>query len=179
MTVLCRAHPQRPLVDTAHNILVQSSGIADSCPSNVCDRNSRDAARWYDLTCRLNTGTPTVNQSGSILHFERSSCDGSGGTGFLLLLSLDRDTRLFGFSTAGSNFNANAGINRTALVTDPLGSFGRAEDFDFKHGHLQPGRREIVRTDGAITRLPVSIRVNDMTMWTVQERGDEGSTYWV
>jgi len=63
---LFAAHIRNGHLWTAHNILVQSSGIADPCPSNVCDPSSRDAARWYDLIVPANTGTPTVNQSGTI-----------------------------------------------------------------------------------------------------------------
>src|SRR5690349_13466385 len=56
---LFAAHIRNGRLWTAHNIAVDGSG-------NGTSSGDRDAVRWYELSVPVGTGTPTVNQSGTI-----------------------------------------------------------------------------------------------------------------
>src|SRR5438876_10305434 len=66
---LFAAHIRNGRLWTAHNIAVDSTGVAS--PSR-----DRDAARWYDLSGPVGSGTPTVVESGTIFHSAAASSSG-------------------------------------------------------------------------------------------------------
>src|SRR6185503_2915303 len=58
---LFAAHIRNGRLWTAHNMAVTAAGAASNA-----DAQRRNGVRWYELNVPLNTGTPTVVQSGTL-----------------------------------------------------------------------------------------------------------------
>ncbi len=140
---------------TAHNIQVNSSGVASS-------RGRRDGARWYQLTNM--TSTPTVAQSGTLFDSASSSprffwipsC-AMNGQGHMAL----------GCSVAGASEHAEIAV-AGRLATDSLGSIQSPTTA------VTSATSYNINTGGSTYRWGdfsvVTVDPNDdMTMWTVQE----------
>src|SRR5690349_13749154 len=175
---LFAAHIRNGHLWTAHNILVQPDGTADPCPTNTCNPNSRDAARWYDLIVPANTGTPTVNQSGTIFDSAASVSDARWYWIPSIMVS-GQGHAAIGFSTAGASFRANAG-STGRISSDPLGSLDAPNIFTASNSDYNPADAQNGGPhrwgDYSFTSVDPG---DDMTMWTVQEWCDGGNTYGV
>jgi len=150
---------------TAHNIQVDSSGIASST-------GGRDGSRWYQLANM--TGTPTVVQSGTLFdpagsnprNFWIPSCAMSG-QGHMAL----------GCSVAGNNEHAEI-ATAGRFATDPLGaiqppttavSSASTYNIGLQNGAYRWG-------DFSVTTVDPS---DDMTIWTVQEYCNANNSWGV
>lgn len=149
---------------TAHNIEVNSSGVASSS-------GNRDAARWYEIT-NLTT-TPVLNQSGTL--FDNAASNpryywipsiAMSGQGHVSI----------GAST--SALNANAGIHVAGrLRTDVLGTNQAAT-------LVQSSSTIYTLSDGSRVRWgdysQTSVDPNDdQTMWTFQEYCNAANSWTV
>ncbi len=147
---------------TAHNILVNSSGIADGNTTT-----GRDASRWYEIS-NLNS-TPTVVQSGTIFQ------SGTNPRFYWIpsIMVSGQGHAAMGFSTAGVNEYANAAtVGR--LADDALGMMGTPELLTSSStAYNAPYNRW---GDYSYTCVDPD---DDMTMWTVQEFCDATDSYGV
>jgi hypothetical protein len=140
---------------TAHNIGVNSSGVASS--------PTRTAVRWYELTGIRIGQTPSIVQSGTIF-------DGAASNPrFFLIPSVmvsGQGHAAFGFSTSGGAEHPNAAtVGR--LVGSTLGTVGTTQLYTSSTSTYGPQAPTIQRWgDYSYTSLDP---VDDMTMWTVQE----------
>jgi len=139
---------------TAHNIGVNSSGVATS--------PTRTAVRWYELTGIASGQTPSIVQSGTIF-------DGASSPRFFFIPSVmvsGQGHAAFGFSTSGSSEHPNAAtVGRLAGGT--LGTVGNPELLTNSSTTYGPQTGTIQRWgDYSFTSLDP---LDDMTMWTVQE----------
>src|SRR5437868_6867345 len=110
---LFAAHIRNGRLWTAHNIAVDATGVAS--PSR-----DRDAARWYELSVPVGSGTPTVVESGTIFD---SAATASSARWFWIpsVVVSGQGHAAFGFSTAGPAFRINAATTGR-LATDTLGT---------------------------------------------------------
>jgi hypothetical protein len=140
---------------TAHNIGVNSSGVASS--------PTRTAVRWYELRGIPTGQTPSIFQSGTIF-------DGAASNPrFFLIPSVmvsGQGHAAFGFSTSGASEHPNAAtVGR--LVGGALGTVGTTQLYTNSSSTYGPQASTIQRWgDYSFTSLDP---VDDMTMWTVQE----------
>ncbi len=166
---LIAAHIRNGRLWTTHNIAVDTSGVASSGAGH------RNAVRWYELVVPVGSGTPTVNQSGTI--FDSAVSNPKFYWNSAAMISGQGHTA-FGFSVAGSNDRINAGTNGR-LAGDTLGTQGAVSLYTSSSTAYNPtgdsggplGRRW---GDYSFTSLDPN---DDMTMWTVQEYSD-GTNTW-
>ncbi len=140
---------------TAHNIGVNSSGVASS--------PTRTAVRWYELTGIPNGQTPSIVQSGTIF-------DGAASNPrFFIIPSImvsGQGHAAFGFSTSGKSEHPN-GASVGRLVGGALGTVGNPQLVTNSSTTYGPQAGTIQRWgDYSFTSLDP---LDDMTMWTVQE----------
>ncbi len=168
---LFAAHIRNGRLWTAHNIAVDSTGVSSGS-------EDRDAARWYELVVPVGSGTPTVNQSGTIFDSTPSASFAHWYWIPSVVVS-GQGHAAIGFSAAGANFNANAATTGR-LVNDSLGSVDAPNIFTSSSDIYSPADAQ----NGGPHRWGdysfTSVDPNDdMTMWSVQEWCDGGSTYGV
>jgi IPT/TIG domain len=140
---------------TAHNIGVNSSGVASS--------PTRTAVRWYELRGIPSGQTPSIFQSGTIFDGAASS------PRFFIIPSVmvsGQGHAAFGFSTSGASEHPNAAtVGR--LVGGALGTVGTTQLYTNSTSTYGPQASTIQRWgDYSFTSLDP---LDDMTMWTVQE----------
>jgi hypothetical protein len=141
---------------TAHNIGVNSSGVASS--------PTRTAVRWYELTGIPTGQTPAIVQSGTIF-------DGAASNPrFFLIPSVmvsGQGHAAFGFSTSGGSEHPNAAtVGR--LDGDTLGTVGTTQLYTSSSTTYGPQINSTVQRWGDYSYTSLD-PVDDMTMWTVQE----------
>jgi hypothetical protein len=140
---------------TAHNIGVNSSGVATS--------PTRTAVRWYELRGIPTGQTPSIFQSGTIFDGAASS------PRFFIIPSVmvsGQGHAAFGFSTSGASEHPNAAtVGR--LVGGTLGTVGTTQLYTNSTSAYGPQASTIQRWgDFSFTSLDP---LDDMTMWTIQE----------
>jgi hypothetical protein len=168
---LFAAHIRNGRLWTAHNIEVNSSGVASNS-------GSRDAVRWYELNGIRSTdngGTPVVVQSGTT--FDPTAANpryywmptvGISGQGHAA----------FGFSVAGNNDRANAGTNGR-LRGDTLGTSGAVALYTASStAYNPPGDPGPPRRWGDYSFVSLDPK-DDMSMWTIQEFCNATNSYGV
>ena len=166
---LFAAHIRNGRLWTAHNIQVDATGVAS-------DTGGRDGVRWYELNVP-SSGTPTVVQSGTLFDPAASN------PRFFWIPSImvnGQGHAAMGFSTAGTDFAADAGFTGrlladTLATLDPVAtvtSSSTAYNPSFDPGGPE-GRRW---GDYSYTSLDP---LDDMTMWTIQEFCDATDSYGV
>ncbi|PYS71897.1 MAG: hypothetical protein DMF69_09120 [Acidobacteria bacterium] len=166
---LFAAHIRNGKLWTAHNIEVNSSGVASSS-------GNRDAVRWYELNGIRSTdlaGVPAIVQSGTI--FDNAAVNpryhfiptvGISGQGHAA----------FGFSVAGLADRINAGTNGR-LRTDTLGTTGAVQLYTASStAYNPPADPGPPRRWGDYSFVSVDPK-DDMTMWTIQEFCNGTNTY--
>jgi hypothetical protein len=166
---LFAAHIRNGRLWTAHNIAVDTGGVASSSPGH------RNAVRWYEFIVPVGSGTPTVNQSGTI--FDPAASNPKFYWIPSVMVSGQGHAAL-GFSVAGNADRINAGTNGR-LAGDTLGTLGAVSLYTNSSTAYNPpgdsggplGRRW---GDYSFTSLDPN---DDMTMWTVQEFCD-GTNTW-
>jgi uncharacterized repeat protein (TIGR01451 family) len=136
---------------TAHNIQVNSSGVASSS-------GGRDGSRWYDLT-NLDT-TPTVVQSGTVYD---SSASNPLFYWIPSIMVSGQGHVAMGFSVSGAAHRVDAGtVGR--LASDPLGTMETPVLYTSSSSSYNPGSTRW--GDYSYTSVDPD---DDMTMWTIQE----------
>ena len=166
---LFAAHIRNGRLWTAHNIAVDTNGVASSAAGH------RNAVRWYEFIVPVGSGTPTVNQSGTI--FDSAASNPKFYWNSTAMIS-GQGHAAFGFSVAGNNDRINAGTNGR-LVGDGLGTQGAVSLYTNSSTAYNPpgdsggplGRRW---GDYSFTSLDPN---DDMTMWTIQEYCDATNTW--
>src|SRR6266478_6275398 len=163
---LFAAHIRNGRLWTAHNIAVDSTGVAS--PSR-----DRDAARWYELSVPVGSGTPTVVESGTIFD---SAATASSARWYWIpsVVVSGQGHAAFGFSTAGAGFRINAATTGR-LATDALGTVNAPTLLTGSSTSYNPSDGSPHRWgDYSFTSVDPS---DDMTMWTIQEFCDGSNTY--
>jgi hypothetical protein len=168
---LFAAHMRNGRLWTAHNISVNTSGVAVS-PLNAAARN---AARWYELQ-NLAT-TPSVIQSGTL--FDNAASNPRFHWIPTIMVS-GQGHAAMGYSEAGNNEHANAGF-AGRLSSDALGTLQPEVPYTSSPFAYNPpsdpggssGRRW---GDYSYTSVDPS---DDMTMWTIQEYTEATNIYGV
>ena len=163
---LFAAHIRNGRLWTAHNIAVDSTGVAS--PSR-----DRDAARWYELSVPVGSGTPTVVESGTIFD---SAATASSARWYWIpsVVVSGQGHAAFGFSTAGPAFRINAATTGR-LATDTLGTVNAPTLLTGSSTSYNPSDGSPHRWgDYSFTSVDPS---DDMTMWTIQEFCDGSNTY--
>src|SRR5438045_8902788 len=163
---LFAAHIRNGRLWTAHNIAVDSTGV--SSPSR-----DRDAARWYELSVPVGSGTPIVVESGTIFD---SAQFASSARWFWIpsVVVSGQGHAAFGFSTAGPAFRINAATTG-CLETDTLGTLNAPRLLTASSTSYNPGDGNPHRWgDYSFTSVDPD---DDMTMWTIQEFCDGGNSY--
>ena len=165
---LLAAHIRNGRLWTAHNIQVNSSGVASAS-------GGRDAVRWYEL--QNLSGTPTVVQSGTL--FDPA---GSNPLSFWMgtVMVSGQGHVALGCSTAGAAARINA-ATAGRLATDTLGTLQSFVNYTASSTAYNPasdpggtgGRRW---GDYSYTCLDPG---DDMTMWTIQQFCDAANSYGV
>jgi hypothetical protein len=150
---------------TAHNIQVNSSGVASST-------GGRDGARWYEL---INlTTTPVVNQSGTLFDPAGSSpasywipaCAMSGQGHMALGSSIGGATEHAEIAVAGRFATDAPATMQTSTVAQTSST---AYNFNDRSNPHRWGDYSVVTVDPN----------DDMTMWTFQEYCDATDSYGV
>jgi hypothetical protein len=165
---LFAAHIRNGRLWTAHNIQVNSSGVASSSRTNI-----RNGSRWYEI--QNLTSTPSLVQSGTI--FDSAASNPKSFWMPTIMVSGQGHVAM-GFSTAGNTNYVNAGtVGR--LSGDTAGTMQTPVDYTASNTAYNPpgdtggtgGRRW---GDFSYTSLDPS---DDMTMWTIQEFCDASNSY--
>lgn len=170
---LFAAHIRNGRLWTAHNIQVNTSGVANSA-------GGRNGTRWYELNgirTTDNGGTPVVVQSGTI--FDPAATNPTSNWIPSVMVS-GQGHAVFGFSNAGAAAYANAAVSGR-LSGDALGSTQAVQKYTSSATAYNPpsdpgstyGRRW---GDYSYTSLDP---LDDMTMWTIQEFCDATNSYGV
>jgi hypothetical protein len=153
---LFAAHFRDGTLWTAHNIGVNSSGVAIS--------PTRTAVRWYELTGILTGQTPSIVQSGTIFDGATSN------PRFFLIPSVmvsGQGHAAFGFSTSGASEHPNAAtVGR--LVGGALGTVETTQLYTSSTSTYGPQLSSTVQRWGDYSYTSLD-PLDDMTMWTVQE----------
>ncbi|MCX6922757.1 MAG: hypothetical protein NT154_06020, partial [Verrucomicrobia bacterium] len=165
---LFAAHLRNGRLWTAHNIQVNSSGVASSS-------GGRNGCRWYEL--QNLTSTPALVQSGTVFD---SAASNPKSFWIPSILVSGQGHAAMGFSTAGATNRANSGtVGR--LSGDSLNTMQTPVDYTASSTAYNPpsdpggasGRRW---GDFSFTSLDPN---DDMTMWTIQEFCDAVNSYAV
>jgi len=171
---LYSAHIRGGRLWTAHNMAVTAAGVASN--SNAA---RRDGVRWYELIVPPTTGTPTVNQSGTI--FDTAATLAAARQYWIPTVGISgQGHAAIGFSTAGTPFRADAATNGR-LRTDTLGTTQAVNIYTASSTAYNPpsdpgstaGRRWGDYSFVALDPL------DDMTMWTIQEFCSSTNNYGV
>jgi hypothetical protein len=166
---LFAAHIRNGRLWTAHNIAVDSNGIATS--SSLV---ARDAARWYELSVPVGFGMPTVVQSGTI--FDPTSSKWSARWFWIPSVVVSgQGHAAFGFSTAGPSFRINA-MTTGRLVGDVPGTVSAPTLFTSSVSFYNPSDGSSPHRWGDYSFTSVDPD-DDMTMWTIQEFCDGTNSY--
>jgi hypothetical protein len=163
---LYAAHIRNGRLWTAHNIRVDTAGVANS------GAQSREAVRWYELNGIRSTdngGIPIVVQSGTIFDTAATLAEARAYSIPTIMVSGQGHAAL-GFTTAGTPFRIDAATNGR-LAGDALGTTQAVALFTASTTAYNPpgdsggpgGRRW---GDYSFTCLDPG---DDMTMWTVQQ----------
>ncbi|MDT7605210.1 MAG: hypothetical protein QOF61_3207 [Acidobacteriota bacterium] len=157
---------------TAHNLAITSAGVASN--SNTQRRNG---VRWYELIVPPTTGTPTVNQSGTI--FDSAATVALARQYWIPTVGVSgQGHAAFGYSTAGTPFHADAATNGR-LRTDTLGTTGAVNIYTATTGNYNPPSDPgPPRRWGDYSFTSVDPK-DDMTMWTIQEFCNANNSYGV
>ena len=166
---LVAAHIRNGRLWTAHNIAVDTSGVASSAAGH------RNAVRWYELHCPGGLGNADFNQSGTV--FDSAATNPKFYWIPSVMIS-GQGHAAFGFSVAGNSDRINAGTNGR-LAGDAVGTQGAVSLYTSSSTAYNPpgdsggplGRRW---GDYSFTSLDPN---DDMTMWTIQEFCD-GTNTW-
>ncbi|HEX8335155.1 MAG TPA: lamin tail domain-containing protein [Pyrinomonadaceae bacterium] len=169
---LYSAHIRGGRLWTAHNIAVTATGVA----SNT-NTQRRNGVRWYELVVPPTTGTPTLNQSGTI--FDPATNRATARQFWIPTVMVSgQGHAAFGYSTAGTAFRPDAATNGR-LRGDTLGTAQAVNVYTASTGAYNPPsdpgppRRW---GDYSYTSLDP---LDDMTMWTIQEFCDAPNSYGV
>ena len=176
---LFAAHIRNGRLWTAHNITVEATGLSTSYSST----SGRDGVRWYEINgirSSDNGGVPVIVQSGTVFD---SATDVSTARYFWMpsVMVSGQGHAAFGFSTAGTNFHADAAtagrwssdgagaLQAFSTYTSSTTAYNPPGDY----GDYYYGRRW---GDYSFTSLDP---LDDMTMWTIQEFCDVTNSYGV
>jgi hypothetical protein len=168
------AHIRGGRLWVAHNMAVTSAGVASNS-----DTQRRDGVRWYELIVPPTTGTPTINQSGTI--FDSAATVAAARQYWIPTIMVSgQGHAALGFSTAGTPFRADAATNGR-LRTDTLGTTQAVNIYTASSTAYNPpsdpgsafGRRWGDYSYVALDPL------DDMTMWTIQEFCSSTNNYGV
>lgn len=165
---LFAAHIRNGRLWTAHNIQVNSSGVASGS-------GGRNGSRWYEI--QNLTTTPSLVQSGTVFD---SAASNPKNYWIPSIMVSGQGHVAMGFSTAGNTNRANAGT-AGRLAGDTPGTMQAPVDYTASTTAYNPsgdpggsgGRRW---GDFSYTSLDPS---DDMTMWTIQEFCDANNSYGV
>ncbi len=169
---LMAAHIRNGRLWTSHAIAVTAAGVGSNA-----NAQRRNGIRWYELVVPPTTGTPTVNQSGTI--FDTAATRAAARQYIIPSVMVSgQGHAALGYSTAGNPFRADAATNGR-LVGDTLGTTGAVNIYTASSTAYNPpgdpggngGRRW---GDYSFTSLDP---IDDMTMWTVQEFCNATNTY--
>jgi hypothetical protein len=169
---LYAAHIRNGRLWTAHNLAVTSAGVASNANSN-----RRNGVRWYELNVPVNTGTPTVVQSGTT--FDSAATRATARQFWIPTVGISgQGHAAFGFSTAGTTFRADAATNGR-LRTDTLGTSQAINIYTATAGaYNPPSDPGPPRRWGDYSFVSLDPQ-DDMTMWTIQEFCDANNSYGV
>ncbi len=158
---------------TAHNIAVDATGVASIAAQR------RDAVRWYELIIPPGSGTPTVNQSGTI--FDSAATVATARQFFIPSVTVSgQGHAAFGFSTAGTPFRIDAATTGR-LSGDAPGTTGAVAIYTASSSAYNPPADPGGGTGRRWGRYSfTSVDPNDdMTMWTIQEFTNATNSYGV
>lgn len=174
---LYSAHIRGGRLWTAHNIGTTGAGVSGGTTTATGTR--RNSVRWYELIVPPTTGTPTVNQSGTIFD---TAANVTTARQFWIptVMVSGQGHAAFGYSTAGTTFRADAATNGR-LRGDTLGTTQTVNIYTASSTAYNPpsdpggasGRRW---GDYSYVSLDP---LDDMTMWTIQEFCDATNSYGV
>lgn len=159
---------------TSHNLAVTNAGVASNA-----NAQRRNGVRWYELIVPPTTGTPTVNQSGTI--FDTAATVALARQYWIPTVGLSgQGHAAFGYSTAGTPFRADAATNGR-LRGDTLGTTQAVNIYTASSTAYNPpsdpgggsGRRW---GDYSFVSLDP---LDDQTMWTIQEFCSSTNNYGV
>ncbi|MDT5261740.1 MAG: hypothetical protein QOC61_744 [Acidobacteriota bacterium] len=172
---LFQAHIRNGHLWTAHNLAVTAAGVASN--SNT---QRRDGVRWYELIVPPTTGTPTVNQSGTI--FDPAATVALARQFWMPSVTVSgQGHAAIGYSTAGTPFPIDASTSGR-LRTDTLGTTGANllytnNTTNTYNPPSDPGGTSGRRWgDYSFVSLDPQ---DDMTMWTIQEFCSSTNNYGV
>ena len=167
---LMAAHIRNGRLWTSHAISVTSAGVSSST-----NAERRNAVRWYELVVPPTTGTPTVNQSGTI--FDGAATRAAAREYWIPSAMVSgQGHAAFGYSTAGTPYRADAATNGR-LAGDALGTSGAVNIYTASAtAYNPPGDPGPPRRwgDYSFTSLDP---LDDMTMWTIQQYCNGTNTY--
>lgn len=164
------AHIRSGRLWTSHSISVLPTGV-----SSGTNAERRNAVRWYELVVPPTTGTPTVNQSGTVFDTAATRVTAREYWMPSVMVSGQGHAAL-GYSTAGTLFRADAATNGR-LSGDALGTTGAVNIYTTSTtAYNPPGDPGPPRRwgDYSFTSLDP---LDDMTMWTIQEYCNGTNTY--
>jgi hypothetical protein len=166
---LFAAHIRNGRLWTAHNILVDTSGVGTSA-------GTRDGSRWYEL--QNLTGSPAVVQSGTLFD---SAASNPRFHWIPTIMVSGQGHAVMGYSEAGLAEHANAGF-AGRLVGDTLGTLQAEVPYTSSAFAYNPpsdtGAANGSRRWGDYSFTSVDPS-DDMTMWTVQEFTSSTNIYGV
>ncbi|HXJ64308.1 MAG TPA: DUF11 domain-containing protein, partial [Actinomycetota bacterium] len=166
---LFAAHIRNGKLWTAHNIEVNSSGVASSV-------GNRDGVRWYELTgIRSVDGSPSIVQSGTI--FDNAASNPKYYWIPSVMVS-GQGHAAFGFSQAGLNNHADAATNGR-LAGDTLGTTQAVQAYTTStFAYNPPSDPGSPRRWGDYSYTSLD-PLDDMTMWTIQQFTNATNSYGV
>ncbi|HEV2829763.1 MAG TPA: hypothetical protein VGW76_19340, partial [Pyrinomonadaceae bacterium] len=167
---LFAAHIRNGRLWTSHTISVLATGVASG--SNA---NRRDGVRWYELIVPPTTGTPTINQSGTI--FDTAATIAAARQYFIPTVMVSgQGHAAIGYTTSGTPFRLDAATNGR-LVGDALGTTGAVNIYTASStAYNPPGDPGPPRRWGDYSATSLD-PLDDMTMWTVQEYCSATNSY--
>lgn len=160
---------------TAHNILVTAAGVGTGAAAE-----GRNAARWYDFAV-ANTGTPTLNQSGTV-YDNQSTRAASHQYWIPTIAPSGQGHAVIGFTQAGNTGATPAFTGR--LASDALGSMsGVPGPGVIASGTTTANYNPPSDAGGASGRrwgdysFTALDPLDDMTIWTTQEYNQGLNSY--
>jgi hypothetical protein len=167
---LMAAHIRNGRLWTSHAISVLPTGV-----SSGTNAERRNGVRWYELIVPPTTGTPTLNQSGTV--FDPAATRAAAREYWIPSAMVSgQGHAAFGYSTAGTLYRANAATNGR-LSGDSLGTSGAVNIYTTSStAYNPPGDPGPPRRwgDYSFTSLDP---LDDMTMWTIQQYCNGTNTY--
>jgi hypothetical protein len=168
------AHIRGGRLWTAHNMAVTNAGVA----SNTFAQR-RNGVRWYELIVPPTTGTPTVNQSGTI--FDAAATRALARQYWIPTVMVSgQGHAALAYSTAGTPFRADAATSGR-LRTDTLGTTQAVNIYTASSTAYNPGSDpggNAGRRWGDYSYVALD-PIDDMTMWTIQEFCSSTNNYGV